>query len=80
MIRALRLLTHDPEVDYFDYVRAVKADPAARMVKLADLEHNAGRDPSRRKSFCQRGNSVCAGGKNIGKQKRYYWKEGEIFP
>ncbi len=41
VIRALRLLTHDPEVDYFDYVRAVKADPAARMVKLADLEHNA---------------------------------------
>ena len=36
----LRLLTHDPSVPYFDYVRAISADPVAKQVKLADLAHN----------------------------------------
>ena len=39
--RAVRLLTHAPGTDYFDYVRALRSDPIARAVKLADLEHNA---------------------------------------
>ena len=38
---AVGLLTHDPAVDYFDYVRAIKGNPIAREVKLADLEHNS---------------------------------------
>lgn len=37
----LRLLTHRPGTDYFDYVRTLRADPVARAVKLADLAHNA---------------------------------------
>ena len=37
----LRLLTHAPETDYFDYVRAIKQNPVAVKVKLADLEHNS---------------------------------------
>lgn len=37
---ALRLLTHDVSTDYFDYVRAIRENPAARAVKLADLDHN----------------------------------------
>lgn len=37
---ALKLLTHDDSVDYFDYIRALKANPIARTVKLADLSHN----------------------------------------
>lgn len=37
----LRLLTHEAGTDYFDYVRAIKADPIARKVKLADLAHNS---------------------------------------
>lgn len=36
----LRLLTHDDSTDYFDYVRALKSNPAALTVKLADLTHN----------------------------------------
>ena len=36
----LRLLTHDPAEDYFDYVRRIRSDPRARAVKLADLRHN----------------------------------------
>lgn len=33
-------LTHQKEEDYFDYIRRVKKDPAARLVKLADIRHN----------------------------------------
>ena len=38
---ALALLTHDPDVPYFDYVRRLKDNPLARAVKLADLTHNS---------------------------------------
>ena len=38
---ALRLLTHDPAVPYMEYVAAIKSDPIARAVKLADLAHNS---------------------------------------
>ena len=37
----LALLTHDPAVPYFDYVRALSVNPIARAVKLADLAHNS---------------------------------------
>ena len=40
-IGALALLTHDPAVPYMDYVAAVKPNPIARTVKLADLRHNS---------------------------------------
>lgn len=40
VIDALRLLTHTPDIDYFDYVRAICRNPVARQVKLADLTHN----------------------------------------
>lgn len=39
--RAVALLTHTAGTDYFDYVRALKANEVARRVKLADLAHNA---------------------------------------
>lgn len=38
---AVRLLTHEEEVPYFDYVREIKKNPVARKVKLADLAHNS---------------------------------------
>ena len=41
VMRPLHLLTHDPQTDYFDYVRAIREDPVARKVKLADLDHNS---------------------------------------
>ena len=41
VIVAVGLLTHDPRVDYFDYVRALKANPIAKAVRLADLKHNS---------------------------------------
>ena len=45
VVNAVRLLTHAEDVEYFDYVRAIKSDPIATKVKLADLTHNG--DPSR---------------------------------
>lgn len=41
VIEALSLLTHDDAVDYMDYVRAIKDNPIAMAVKLADLRHNS---------------------------------------
>ena len=40
IIDALKLLTHDPKVDYVEYVKAIKPNEVARRVKLADLHHN----------------------------------------
>ena len=45
IVEAVELLTHAEGVDYFDYIRAIKQNPLAVQVKLADLRHNG--DPSR---------------------------------
>ncbi|MBR3326800.1 MAG: GTP pyrophosphokinase [Atopobiaceae bacterium] len=41
VLEALSLLTHDPQVPYFEYVRALSSNPIARAVKIADLRHNS---------------------------------------
>lgn len=41
VIEALRCLTHDKNVDYYDYVKKVGENPIARPVKIRDLEHNS---------------------------------------
>ena len=41
VMEALRLLTHDPAEDYFDYVKRIRGNPDASAVKLADLRHNS---------------------------------------
>ncbi len=41
IIEAVKLLTHDPEVPYMDYVAKVKTNSIATKVKLADLQHNS---------------------------------------
>ena len=41
VIDVLKLLTHDKDTDYFTYVRAIRENPIARKVKLADLAHNS---------------------------------------
>ena len=38
---ALALLTHDETVPYMEYVKALRNNPIARRVKLADLRHNS---------------------------------------
>ena len=44
IITAIRLLTHEDGVDYYEYVRGLKGNDIAKAVKLADLAHNSDRD------------------------------------
>ena len=41
VLDALTLLTHADGVPYLEYVAAIKQNPIARAVKLADLAHNS---------------------------------------
>lgn len=41
VIEVLRLLTHEESVPYLDYVRAIRANPIAVKIKLADIAHNS---------------------------------------
>ena len=41
ILEAVKLLTHDPDTDYFDYVRRIRSNPIALKVKLADIAHNS---------------------------------------
>lgn len=41
VLEAVRLLTHADDVEYMDYVAALKHNPIAKAVKLADLAHNS---------------------------------------
>ena len=41
VIDALALLTHDDAVPYMEYVAAIRNNPIATAVKLADLRHNS---------------------------------------
>jgi len=38
---AIALMTHADDVAYMDYVRRIKNNPIAKVVKLADLKHNS---------------------------------------
>ena len=38
---ALALLTHDKATPYPDYIAAIRSNPIAKTVKLADLKHNS---------------------------------------
>ena len=40
IIEALKLMTHDKNVDYYEYVEKISNNPIARKVKIKDLEHN----------------------------------------
>lgn len=62
IIEALTLLTHDEGDEYFNYVRAIKKNPVAKTVKLADIAHNS--DESR-----------LAGTPSISEEQRLHWRE-----
>ena len=40
IIDALKCMTHEESVDYYDYIKIVATNPIAIKVKLADIEHN----------------------------------------
>ncbi len=39
-LEALKTLTHDKSVPYFNYIDKIKKNPLARKVKLSDLKDN----------------------------------------
>lgn len=41
IITAVKLLTHDPQIPYEDYILQIKTNPLATKIKIADLMHNA---------------------------------------
>ena len=41
IISALKLLTHNDDTPYMEYIYKIKDNPIARKVKLADLYHNS---------------------------------------
>lgn len=41
VLDALKLLTHNDDTPYMEYVAKIKDNPIAKAVKLADLEHNS---------------------------------------
>ena len=43
-VAALKLLTHEENIPYFDYIEQLKHNSLARTVKLADLAHNSDRN------------------------------------
>ncbi len=60
VLEIVRLLTHNENIDYFDYIREIKKNPIATKVKLEDLKHNS--DESR---------SI---GSNLTQDQLLYWK------
>lgn len=40
VIDVLKLLTHDKNIDYMDYIREIKTNETAVKVKIADIKHN----------------------------------------
>ena len=41
VIKVLKLLTHDDDEDYYEYIKRLKDDPIAKKIKLADITHNS---------------------------------------
>ena len=41
IINALKLLTHNDDTPYMEYIKRIKENPLAKRVKLADLYHNS---------------------------------------
>ena len=41
VIRILRLLTHNKEIEYMDYIQTIKKDSIAKKIKVADIKHNS---------------------------------------
>lgn len=60
IIDALKLLTHDKDTDYFEYIEKIKSNPLAKKVKLADLKHNS--DETRLENITE---------KDIARNKKY---------
>lgn len=41
VLEAIGLMTHDDDTPYFEYIKQIKSNPIATVVKLADLQDNS---------------------------------------
>ncbi len=41
VVEAIKLMSHDTSVDYFEYVKGLKSNSLCKAVKLSDLKHNS---------------------------------------
>lgn len=41
VLNALKCMTHDKSISYFDYIKGIGENSIARKVKIADLQHNS---------------------------------------
>ena len=41
VIEIVKLLTHEKDVPYFEYIEKLKSNPVASKIKIADLKHNS---------------------------------------
>lgn len=41
IITALKILSHNKEKDYMEYIKTIKNNSLAKKIKLADLKHNS---------------------------------------
>ncbi|HEY8365435.1 MAG TPA: HD domain-containing protein [Haloplasmataceae bacterium] len=41
VIEAIKVLTHSKNIPYLDYIKNIKTNTLARIVKIADLKHNS---------------------------------------
>ena len=41
VIKTIKCLTHDNDIEYFDYIKRIGENPIATIVKIKDLEHNS---------------------------------------
>lgn len=41
IISAIKLMSHQESMPYFEYIEKVKENPIARKVKISDLQHNS---------------------------------------
>lgn len=41
VIDAVKVLTHNKNIPYLDYIDSIKSNPIARKVKIEDLKHNS---------------------------------------
>lgn len=62
VIELLKILTHDPEEDYFAYIRRIKQNPVATQIKGMDVWHNMAE-------------SRLTGCDNVTEEQRAYWEQ-----
>lgn len=51
VLEPLKLLTHDENEPYLDYIERIKTNPDALTVKLEDIMHNSSDNPSERQKI-----------------------------